>query len=74
MCTWPNHYLCHIPDSAATIEELGWAEVSGVSFVALHPASKTSIGLGTAKKGTNGSWQVAVPLVRGAALVTATLK
>eukprot|EP01043_Picozoa_sp_COSAG02_P011902 COSAG02_NODE_446_length_22141_cov_17.963842_14_plen_77_part_00 len=63
-----------IPDSTATVKELGWAEVSGVSFAALHPASKLSVGLGAAKKGTDGRWQVAVPLVRGAALVTATLK
>jgi hypothetical protein len=60
--------------SAATVKELGWAKILGVSFTVLHPGSKASMGLGAAKKGTDGSWEVTVPLVRGAALVTATLK
>jgi hypothetical protein len=52
--------------------------VSAVSFTALHPGSKTPLDLGTAKKqggaGGSSSWEIAVPLVRGAAMVTATLK
>ena len=56
------------------MNELGWTAVSSVSLKVLHPASKGSIALGKASKGPDGTWQMAVPLVRGAALVTATLK
>ena len=49
--------------------------VAAITATALHPgAGAGAVDLGSMKKsGGSGKWVVVVPLVRGAAMVTATL-
>jgi hypothetical protein len=57
-----------------TEAELGWAATGSVVAVARHPGVGANVtSLGNATRGEGGRWELAVPLVRGMALVIATL-